>query len=76
MDIFFALFLMLIVILFFMAAMKAVDEKLIEQQRKFIEKELSLKKCPPHKWSYHPQTEKLCCINCNFTAGESSPHEQ
>jgi len=76
MDIFFVFFFMLLVILFFMVAMKAVDDKLVEQQKKFLEKELKLKKCPPHKWSYHPQTDRLCCTICDFKAGEVNPYEQ
>lgn len=76
MDIFLVLFFTIIAILFFMAAMSTIDKKLVEERRKFLEKELKLKKCPPHKWSYHPQTDKLCCTACDFVAGEGSPHEQ
>ena len=25
--------------------------------------------CPPHKWTYHPETSKMTCTICNFVAG-------
>jgi hypothetical protein len=31
------------------------------------------KNCPPHKWTYHPTTERLTCTVCNYIAG--SNHE-
>jgi hypothetical protein len=40
---------------------KAADKPPVEEAPK--------SDCPPHKWSYHPVTDKLTCTACNFEAG-------
>lgn len=39
----------------------------IEREQKLAA--LGRPKCPPHRWSYHPVTERLTCIVCDFIAG-------
>lgn len=26
--------------------------------------------CPPHKWTYHPITQRMTCVVCNYEAGK------
>lgn len=74
--------LMFVVIVLFTVFMALLGNKIEDAARKRhkdmvrdlkrdlnYEKPVEQRSCPPHKWSYHPATEKLTCIVCNYVAG-------
>lgn len=53
-----------------------MDKKAIESRKKFIAEvrsDVVGRNCPPHKWTYHPATERLTCTLCNLEAGSDAP---
>lgn len=68
----------LILIVIFSNFINWVEQKALERQAKVlseIKEEVypTEKKCPPHKWSHHPETHKLTCTSCNYVAGTEVP---
>lgn len=51
---------------------KKLDEAARQKYISEMKRELATD-CPPHKWAYHPQTDRLTCIRCNFEAGSYEP---
>lgn len=45
-----------------LAEAQRAEKDILEKTKK----DVNVKKCPPHKWSYHPQTHILVCTACNL----------
>lgn len=75
------LLFILMLIVWFGILMRFVEKNAREKQKKYLQEamkeangeisdsQVSSKRCPPHKWTYHPKTEKLTCTLCNYEAG-------
>ena len=55
---------MLLLFYFVVSKVHKIDMEQMEKFKKQVKKD-----CPPHRWSYHPVTDKLTCQECNFEAG-------
>lgn len=62
------MFLALVIFGFYMLS-SALSKQAEEYEKEYARLVRNVKNCPPHGWSYHPQTNKLTCIKCNFEAG-------
>lgn len=69
--------LILLFIIIIASLLNALEKAAKEKQDKIINdfyKEFHEidKNCPPHKWTYHPKTNRLTCTLCNYEAGSGS----
>jgi hypothetical protein len=60
----FGLIMLIVMFLVIINFARSVDENL---KKKYGGKIAS--PCPPHKWTYHPVTNRLTCTECNYEAG-------
>lgn len=68
---FIAILLLIVSLGSFLNSLEEEARKKQEQEIEELRKELGHVKddCPPHKWTYHPVTNKLTCTRCNYVAG-------
>jgi len=64
------MFLALVVFGFYTVA-STISKQIEENEKEYTRLVRSVKNCPPHGWSYHPQTNKMTCTKCNFEAGNN-----
>lgn len=67
------IFLILLIVIGFALFANILDSNARERHRKAmkgLQEDLHGKSCPPHKWTYHPVTNRLTCTLCNFVAGQ------
>lgn len=55
--------------LFILAVWIAIGVMASGMQRKAKEAKEYKGPCDIHKWTYHPETERLTCTECGFEAG-------
>jgi hypothetical protein len=71
---FLPLLLLLLIIVVFALIGRSLEEAANEKRQKVL-KQIHReahgfdKNCPPHKWAYHPASQRLTCTLCNHVAG-------
>lgn len=69
------IFAIVISIVLFSMFVNWFEAKALEGQVKAIIESPAVK-CPPHKWSHHPETHRLTCITCQYVAGSEPTNKE